>query len=263
MKAKELFASICEGIDMKREPTCDTIKAGDPEKEIHKVAFTMFPTVKTFKEVTAWGADLLIVHEPTYYDHMDRKNLEIKPSLVKKEILDESGLTVYRFHDFAHDRKPDLIFEGEIKALGLSGKLVESCAFGINVFELDEAITPKALALLMEERYGLAHIRFAGNGDAPIRKLLCSFGATDANVIMAKAEEANEVIVLCGETTEWKMAEYFRDLSEIGEKKALLVLGHQGSEREGMRLLADLVKEKFPALETKYFENGEPYQYTH
>ena len=49
------------------ERTCDTIKAGDPNAEVSKVAVSMFATVDIVRQAQDWGAQLLIVHEPTYY----------------------------------------------------------------------------------------------------------------------------------------------------------------------------------------------------
>jgi hypothetical protein len=64
-------------------------------------------------------------------------------------------------------------------------------------------------------------------------------------------------IVLTGEICEWMLGEYARDAGQLGLRKALLVLGHIPSEKEGMRLLADEIFCQFPDLEVKYFECGE------
>ena len=69
-------------------------------------------------------------------------------------------------------------------------------------------------------------------------------------------------IVLTGEACEWQLGEYARDASELGMKKALLILGHCGSEREGMRFVADQMKKKLPQIETRYFESPEVYRYS-
>ena len=71
MKAIELMEELKNGAFELNGRTCDTVKAGNPEKELKKVAVSMFATIDTFKKVKEWGADMLIVHEPTYYDHMD------------------------------------------------------------------------------------------------------------------------------------------------------------------------------------------------
>ena len=70
MKASELINELIDGA-ITPERTCDTVKAGDAEKEIKKVAVSMFATVDIIRQVTEWGADMLIVHEPTYYNHME------------------------------------------------------------------------------------------------------------------------------------------------------------------------------------------------
>ena len=41
----------------------DTILVTIDNKDVKKVAVTMFPTVNVIKEASEWGADLLIVHE--------------------------------------------------------------------------------------------------------------------------------------------------------------------------------------------------------
>ena len=64
MKAKELIEEINTN-GYASENTCDTVKAGDGEKELKKVGVTMFATVETVRRAKEWGADMLIVHEPT------------------------------------------------------------------------------------------------------------------------------------------------------------------------------------------------------
>ena len=82
------------------------------------------------------------------------------------------------------------------------------------------------------------------------------------NLVMQELCEKESEIVLAGETCEWAICEYARDAAELGKKKALLVLGHVGSERDGMVRTAELVRERHPDMECKYFECGEVYTYT-
>ena len=120
MKAFELFNEIIEGgrADTK---TCDTLKAGDPNKELKKVAVTMFATVDTVKRAKEWGADMLIVHEPTYYDHFEEID-ELPVVKEKRKLIEESGITIYRYHDYMHHRDIDQSPEGEVYYLGLCRK---------------------------------------------------------------------------------------------------------------------------------------------
>ena len=69
-------------------------------------------------------------------------------------------------------------------------------------------------------------------------------------------------MVLTGEACEWNLAEYARDCAQLGYKKALIIMGHIGSERDGMVYTADLLKDMHPELDVQYFECGEVYTYT-
>ena len=97
MKAVELMNRLFEWCNDNGEKdyskTCDTLKCGDPEKEIRKVAVAMAASVDLIREAHRWGADLLIVHEPTFYNHFD-EHLEDDPVTTAKEaLLKESGIT--------------------------------------------------------------------------------------------------------------------------------------------------------------------------
>ena len=61
---------------------------------------------------TEMNANLLIVHEPTYYNHWDDTN-SFDIGKEKQRLIEESTLTIVRFNDHAHARGPDLIYEGE------------------------------------------------------------------------------------------------------------------------------------------------------
>ena len=95
--------------------TCDTLKAGDPEKEVKKVAVTMFGTPDLIEEALKWGTDMLIVHEPMYYLHGDNVSPECTDPIVLKKVAlaNESGLAVYRYHDHMHHHVPDMIGVGQ------------------------------------------------------------------------------------------------------------------------------------------------------
>lgn len=242
------------------EKTCDTVKSGDPQKEINKVAVTMFATPDVVRSAQEWGAQLLIVHEPVFYEHMD-KNLDTFIAEEKKKFIDSSGLIVYRFHDYAHAMDPDVIYEGEMKYIGLPGRCVtekEHGKFAINNYLLDEEITAKELAEVFEKNLGIKHVRIAGNPDAKGRKISCSFG-TPGHL---ESELAENDFLLTGEICEWRIGEMARDYAQLGYNKAVLVMSHIGSERAGMMLLTDKLSEAFKDMEFRYIECGEVFSYT-
>jgi len=54
-----------------QEPTVDTFKAGDPQTRVAGIAVTMMSTLDVLKRAAANGQNLIITHEPTFYDHLD------------------------------------------------------------------------------------------------------------------------------------------------------------------------------------------------
>src|SRR5258708_14510823 len=54
-----------------QEPTVDTFKAGDPRTGVTGIAVTMMATLDVLQRAAANGQNLVITHEPTFYDHMD------------------------------------------------------------------------------------------------------------------------------------------------------------------------------------------------
>jgi putative NIF3 family GTP cyclohydrolase 1 type 2 len=257
MKAVELMNRLFEWCNDNGEKdyskTCDTLKCGDPEKEVRKVAVAMTASVDLIREAHRWGADLLIVHEPTFYNHFD-EHLEDDPVTTAKEaLLKESGMTVWRFHDHPHHKAKDMIGDGMVRSLGLKGTWI-NVAWAVNRFLLDTPMTAREIA---EKCRGLGagHIRAAGALDFPCKMISLCLGTPGG--VFEELRNPDVDIVLTGEISEWVLGEYARDAGQLGLRKALLVLGHIPSEKEGMRLLADEIFCQFPDLEVKYFECGE------
>lgn len=67
--------------------------------------------------------------------------------------------------------------------------------------------------------------------------------------------------IICGEVSEWKAGEQIRDAAQLGMHKSMIILGHMGSERDGMEYLANMMRDRFTEFETKYFDCGELYEY--
>ncbi len=237
--------------------TCDTYKTGNPDSEISGVGVSMFATPDVLKKCAEQNINFLIVHEPMFYNHWD-DHIPNETAESKKRLAESLGITVARYHDHAHIINNDMIYEGEIKYSGLIGKKIKTGIFGVNRFELDEPLTAKELASVLEKNLGIKHIKIAGCCDKKGKMISCCFG-TPGHV----AEEMeNSDFVLTGEICEWEMGETARDYAQLGYNKALLVMGHIGSERAGMMYFTDILKEKYPGLNVEYIECGEVYSYT-
>lgn len=257
LRAMDVIALMESWAPGRYEKTCDTIKCGSPERAVEKAAVCCFATPEVIREAAAWGAQLLITHEPTFYDHWDE--MEDTPAgHAKRKLLEETGLVLYRYHDHPHAAPADMIGLGEMAALGLPGALEERGAGQINRYTLDTPITPRELARHIERQLHIAHVRICGTTDEPCSRLALAFG-TPRGAFEELSGWAE--IVLTGEACEWRLGEYARDAAQLGIKKALLILGHCGSERDGMRYIADLLAKALPELSVRYLESGEVYTY--
>ena len=258
MKAIELIEEI-QSRAAAPCPTCDTVKSGDPNKEIKKVGITMFPTVKVIKEAEKWGADMLVVHEPTYYDHFEKgKDTPLKDA--KRELIEKSGMVIYRHHDRMHAEVPDGIAEGELFYLGLSGKVIETEHFASRIFVLDEEISPLELGRMIEEKLSVKRVRIAGNINRKIKNLALCFGSPGGIFDLISSSDVDAMLI--GEVCEWQVCEYARDSTEMGIPKSVIAMGHIGSERDGMRLMCEKLKRAHSGIEFRYFESEEVYSYT-
>lgn len=261
MKVSEITAWLFhhgEGADYKN--TCDTLKAGSEDAEVTRLAVAMFGSAKVFRDAVDWGAQMLLVHEPIYYTHYDRiPEEDTDPVIAAKQVLvRESGMTVVRFHDHAHHHTPDVICEGELAAIGLPGRFEKGPYYAVNRYTLDTPMTAAALAAHLEKALSIGHIRVIGNADTPFTRLSCCFGTPGH--LRDEMKNGREII-LAGEIDEWSDGEYFRDAAALGFPAAVLVMGHIGSERDGMKLTAERLGTHFPALSVRYFECGEVYGY--
>src|SRR5206468_3461883 len=120
--AQEVIAAIQEhlGVPWKTQ-TVDTFKAGNPETLVTGIAVTMMATLDVLQRAAAKGENLVITHEPTFYNHLDRPEGMDESDAVwkeKRDFIEKNGMVVWRFHDHWHLRKPDGILAGMVQALG-------------------------------------------------------------------------------------------------------------------------------------------------
>ena len=151
----------------------DIFKLGDHERELSRVALCFIATPDVIRDAAAWGADLIITHEPTFYDHWDRMP-EHKIAAAKRALIEETGVTLFRYHDHPHAGERDLFSDGFIDSLGWKGDFEDPLTF-----VLDEAMAPRDMVREMEEKLDIHHIRIAGELDRP-QKESDSFSGQEA-----------------------------------------------------------------------------------
>lgn len=250
-----LISDLIRELDVMPNP-CDTVKFGNPEVELTGVAVTMWATPNVIRQATELGANLIITHEPTFYDDNDKPR-DNPVDRAKAELIEKSGVVIYRYHTMMHKFLPDLIPTGAFYYLGIEGEFTPTEYFGSSIFKLKTPLSANEIAALFKERLGVRHIRIAGNGDFKGSTVGACLGMP-GGVFEILTDEKTD-IVLVGEACEFHQCEYARDAMELGINKAMVVLGHEGSERAGMMYLAKLLSESHPELKIDYLECGEVY----
>src|ERR1700728_1117685 len=100
--------------------TVDTIKAGDPSTPVTGIATTFLDTMDVLREANRRGLNLVITHEPTFYNHRDNTAFFADDPVYKEKLafIEQHHMVVFRLHDEIHGTPPDHIALGLVEALG-------------------------------------------------------------------------------------------------------------------------------------------------
>jgi putative NIF3 family GTP cyclohydrolase 1 type 2 len=217
-----------------REPTVDGFKAGDSSTVVSGIAVTMMATLDVLERAVERGDNLVITHEPVYYYHFDPKipmsSYHDPVYEAKEAYIKEHGLVVWRFHDFAHAYRPDMIMTGMIRALGWENQRDKE--YG-NVFYIS-ATTLEGLANSLKQKLGIRAVRVVGDPEASVSGVGLSPGFGGFEINRAVFQHKGVDVLIVGEAHEWEMGEYADDAVTEKNKKGLIVLGHIPSEQAGM-----------------------------
>ena len=260
MKIRELIDDmrVWNDLNFKSKETVDQYLTGDMENEIKKVGVTMFASIEVIKKAIQMGINLLIVHEPTFYSNEETVDLNNPVHRAKKELLENAGITVFRYHDHPHCMKGDLIDISTIKYSGLKGTITGKPHWAITEFVLDEELTGSEVRAILRDKLNAQWSRIAGATDKKGKVIAFACG-TPGHIMELLLDDRTDFIVT-GEVCEWIYGEFARDLAALGKNKALIIMGHCRSEYAGMIEVSRIIQEKFPQLEVHHLESGDVYQ---
>ena len=236
LTARQVIERIQQHVGVEwRKSTVDTFKAGNPDDAVNGIAVTMMATLDVLQRAAASGQNLIITHEPTFYNHLDKPDelaqKDNDPVLAaKRDFIAKHNLIIWRFHDHWHARKPDGIEAGMVHALGWEKYQDQKIEY---LFSLPET-TLENLAADLKKKLGTHAMRVVGNPNLSIKKVALVPGASGF-AAEARALEMTDVDALVtGEPREWETVEYVADAVTEGKHKALIILGHIPSEQAGM-----------------------------
>ncbi len=236
--------------------TVDVIKAGDPSTPLTGIATTMFATMDVLKKAVALNCNLIICHEPVFYNHRDDTKAFMNDPvyLEKQKYIDDNKLVIWRFHDYIHSLKPDAIDYGMALKLGW---LKYTDGVTVERFVLPET-TLKELVQSLRKVFPENTFHVIGNPEMKITKAAFSAGAPGSAVHYTMLKDND--VVIAGETVQWETYEYVRDAVQQGRNKAIIFLGHVTSEEPGMEYCAEWLKGFVKDIPVKFVESGPSYK---
>lgn len=261
MTVQGVIDTILQAIPGPRDPgTVDTLKSGDGSATVTGIVTTFMATRQVLARAKELGANLVITHEPTYYEHHDNKQyLSGDPVFEsKRRFIEQSGVAIWRFHDYWHRHQPDGIVTGLVGKLGWERYQDRQR----QVLCVIPRTSLRELSAMLAHKLGIGCIRVTGDADMPCSGIAFSVGAGAwSHHRELLGWEQTDVLVI-GESHEWETCEYVRDSAAAGLNKALVTLGHRNSEEPGMEYLAEWLRARLPAgLPITFVPAGDPFWY--
>jgi putative NIF3 family GTP cyclohydrolase 1 type 2 len=258
--AREAVAAIQEHIGVPwMSKTVDTFKAGNPDTPVTGIAVTMMATLDVLQRAAANGQNLIITHEPTFFNHYDDKPEGMDENDAvweeKRAFIEKHGLVIWRLHDHWHMRKPDGIQAGMTHALGWEKFQNPQ---NEHLFVLPE-ITLEKLAADVAKKLDTPVMRVVGNPEMKVTKIAFSPGYAGFARETQALEMENVEVLLVGETREWETVEYAADAVTEGKRKALIVIGHVPSEQAGMEECARWLKTFVKNVSVEFVPTKQPF----
>lgn len=235
--------------------TVDTLKSGNREIVVTGVVTTMFATIDVIRKAISLGANFIIAHEPTFYNHPDdTKWLENDDVYQYKiNLLKQHNIAVWRNHDYIHSVVPDGVLKGVVDEL--QWQKFEDKTLP-NLFDLNQKPKLSGLISELKSKLGIKMVRYIGDLNQPCQKVLFMEGSAGGKTQIGGTGKIKPDVLICGEISEWETAEYVRDARAKGNQLSLIVVGHIASEEAGSVYLADWLHKSFPQLKATHVPAG-------
>ena len=239
--------------------TVDTFKSGNPGEVVTGITTCMFADMKVLRKAVSDHTNLIITHEPTFYNHLDETENLTNDQVYqdKLKFINDHKLIIWRFHDHFHRMKPDGIYAG----------MVEKLEWGKN--QTDESMlhfnfAPQKLSafiLRLKRIFPGNSFRVIGNPEMEVTNVALSVGAPGSFDHIKFLQEKNTQLLIAGESPEWETYQYVYDSQLQGKNKAVIFLGHALSEEAGMNYCARWLEGFIPqSIKIQYIENGSSFK---
>ena len=236
--------------------TVDTVKAGVLSTPVTGIATTFMDTMDVLREASRRGENLVITHEPTFYNHRDDTAFLINDPVYREKLafIQQHHMVVFRLHDSIHQEHPDPFPSRLVQVLGWQTYIQP----GDPIFATIPRTTLSALALELKTKLSIRTLRVVGDPKLSITHVALRVGAPGSKLQIETLNHEGVEVLLTGEASEWETVEYVRDAAAQGRHKALIVLGHEVPEEPGMIQCAEDLKPVFPTLKIEHIPANQP-----
>ena len=235
------------------EKTVDTVKFGDGAKPVKTVAVCWYPSLINLKEAVRLGCDLLLTHEPTWWDHLDHPGgwREKGPGLEKTQLLQESGMVVARLHD-TWDNWPEIgIRDSLAKGLGFSKFIGEDKTRWHATYEVSEQSLQSFARYVAEKVKPLGEDSVQVIGDPDMKVKHPSIGVGCGGPREDMIELGSDVLIMC-----FDGASFWRERDRFAEQGVgVITLEHGTTEMWGIESLAQYIDETWSELDVHYLDD--------
>lgn len=224
--------------ELNRDRTVDQIIAG-PDQEIRAAAVCWMPYSWAIREAAARGANLLVAHEPTFYDHFEfRQMLDERYAQAKAEkekLIEELGLTILRCHDVWDAVPGKGVPDSWGKLLGFDEPVSQSVYHRIYQVPSGTALEVSIRIADRTAEYGQATLAFYGDPGARVETVGLGTGCCSSPHDLF-ALGADLAISVDDIVRAWIDGEWATDTG-----RPVLVVNHGVSEACAMQSLADQI----------------------
>jgi putative NIF3 family GTP cyclohydrolase 1 type 2 len=241
-----------EGVVWQRS-NFDGFHLGDPNVAVAGIAVTFQPGLSVLQRAHAAGKNFVVCHESTFWDGFDPFVVMKDDPVARAKVrfAQENKMAVWRIHDHWHRRKPDPIFEGLAEKLdwGQYYQFARPGHYTIPAMSLDAA------ARHIQEKLGTKNVVVVGDPNMPVTTI----GDCIHNLVSVLPALRNYDVALVGETPEHDTFEYVRDAMALGQKKAVIMIAHEGLEEWGMVAAVDWLTPIVPEVPIQSIPTGDPF----
>ncbi len=251
--------------------TVDRIIIGDPEIKVKKIGTCWMPYWETCKKAVEAGVNVLVTHEPTFYTHWDldekQEDYYKSPNFTKKQYIEQvekkkrwihdKGLVIIRNHDTMDALKDVGIPFAFGTFLGFNNSDIIASRTYYNVYKISDQPAATFAGKIARKLSEIGQPGVAFYGDPNYRVASVGVGTGCICDPMEFADLKPDVFIAIDDVIRtWTQTSYASDTGQ-----PLLVINHGTSEEMGMRMLNQIIKGKFPNIETIHFNQGCTYKW--